>query len=432
MYDEDNRGQFHFSPRSGWMNDPNGLLHYRGTYHFYFQHAPDSLVWDTMHWGHATSPDLVHWQQQANALEPATHPGDLWSGGGVVDGRNTSGLKDGDHDPILVFSGTQGVRMFYSLDGGMTFSAYDEGRIIAQPSGQESRDPKVVWHEPSQTWAMVVWSNDNGNGADFFVSPDLRTWERTSRYVTDWFFECPDFTPMPLDGEVVWVLRDARGSYVVGDFDGREFRTDWTEPRTITANPGGAAGHYYAAQSFDNMPDGRVVTMAWQGLNHGKVWTGNASFPVQQRLVATPDGPRVFSEPVDELASLRQSTTTRGPELLETQLEPLAGTTYELEATFDLSEASTGSFTFRLRSTREVTYDIGAGLLDGVPVPPAADGSLTIRLLVDRGQLAVFAADGAYYACYNIDFTADDSIELTTTVPLPLKSLTLHQLASIW
>lgn len=443
-YHESNRGQFHFSPRRGWMNDPNGMLHYRGTYHFYFQHAPDSLVWDTMHWGHATSPDMVQWEQQPIALDPAVHPGELWSGGGVVDVRNTSGLKDGDHDPIAVFTGTQGVRMFYSLDGGMTFTAYDEGRVIAQPSGHESRDPKVVWHEPSQTWAMVVWSDDNGNGADFFVSPDLHSWERTDRYVADWLFECPDFTPMMLDGVVTWVLRDGRGSYVVGDFDGREFRTDWTEPCTITVNPGGAGGHYYAAQSFDNMPDDRVVTMAWQGQNRGSVWTGNASFPVQQRLVATPDGARVFSLPVDEIASLRRSTTLYEAQLVTPGVPLLTdvdATSYELEATFDLSGAVDGSFAFRLRTgadgstAREVTYDVGAGTLDGVPLAPAADGTLAVRLLVDRGQLALFAADGAYYACYNADFdttSTGNGVQLTTTAPLQLTSLTLHHLSSIW
>jgi len=426
------------------MNDPNGMLHYRGTYHFYFQHAPDSLVWDTMHWGHATSPDMVHWEQQPIALDPAVHPGELWSGGGVVDGRNTSGLKDGDHDPIAVFTGTQGVRMFYSLDGGMTFTAYDEGRVIAQPSGHESRDPKVVWHQPSQTWAMVVWSDDNGNGADFFVSPDLRTWERTGRYVADWLFECPDFTPMMLDGVVTWVLRDGRGSYVVGDFDGREFRTDWTEPCTITVNPGGAGGHYYAAQSFDNMPDDRVVTMAWQGRNRGSVWTGNASFPVRQRLVATPAGPRVFSLPVDEIASLRRSTTSYQAQLVTPGaplLTDVDATSYELEATFDVAGAADGSFAFRLRtgadgsSAREVRYDVGAGTLDGVPLSPDADGTLAVRLLVDRGQLAIFAADGAYYACYNVDFdttSTGNGVRLTTTAPLELISLTLHHLSSIW
>ncbi|GAB2553323.1 hypothetical protein [Kribbella endophytica] len=432
-YDEPNRGQVHFSPRAGWMNDPNGLLHYRGTYHFYFQHAPDSLVWDTMHWGHATSPDLVHWTQQANALEPATHPGDLWSGGGVVDLGNTSGLKDGDEDPILVFSGTQGVRMFYSLDGGYTFTPYDDGRVIAQPSGRESRDPKVVWHAPTATWAMVVWSDAEGNGVDVFVSPDLLVWERTGRYVADWFFECPDFTPMELDGETMWVLRDARGSYVVGEFDGRTFSTPWTEAQTITRNPGPAAGDYYAAQSFENLPDGRVVTMGWQGRNKGSVWTGNASFPVQQRLVQTPEGPRLLSEPVEELSSLRESTVAWGPTLFAPGNTLLgSGRTFELEATFDLAASQARTFTLRLRG-HDLVYDVQAGQLDGYDVPVAPDGTLTLRLLVDRGQLAIFS--GLSYICLNVDFdseAAGDEIELVTDGPLQVQTLALHQLESSW
>jgi len=432
-YQEPNRGQFHFSPRNGWMNDPNGLLHYRGTYHFYFQHNPFSLVWDTMHWGHAISTDLVHWQQQANALDPTVHPGDLWSGGGVVDVRNTSGLKDGDHDPILVFSGTQGVRVFYSLDGGMTFTAYDEGRVVAQPSGHESRDPKVVWHPPTETWAMVVWSNNDGNGADFFVSPNLRDWERAGRYVADWFFECPDFTPMELDGELTWVLRDGRGSYVVGDFDGREFTTTWTEPQTITVNPGPAAGPYYAAQSFDNMPDGRIVTMAWQGENRGSTWTGNASFPVEQRLVSTADGPRIQSQPVDEIRALRRTTRTWGL----TQLSPDApllgdepAESFDLEAVFDLTDSSAGSFTVRVRTGVDVTYDIAANQLNGHPLRPSPDGTLALRLLVDRGQLAIFAANGAYYECLNIK--PGNDLCLTSDGAVQVTSLALHHLNSIW
>ena len=432
-YQEPNRGQFHFSPRRGWMNDPNGLVYYRGTYHVYFQHNPYSLVWDTMHWGHATSTDLVHWQQQPNALDPTVHPGELWSGGGVVDVRNTSGLKDGDHDPILVFTGTQGVRVFYSLDGGMTFTAYDGGRVLAQPSGHESRDPKVIWHQPTERWAMVVWSDNDGNGADFFVSPNLRDWERTGRYVADWFFECPDFTPMELDGDLTYVLRDGRGSYVVGDFDGREFATSWTAPRTITVNPGPAAGPYYAAQSFDNLPDGRVVTMAWQGENRGSTWTGNASFPVEQRLVSSPDGPRIHSEPVDEIRSLRRATRNWGPTQLSPDTALLADVpaeSFDLEATIDLTGAAAGSVTFHVRTGVDVVYDIAANELNGHPLPPSPDGTLTLRLLADRGQLAIFAADGAYYECLNIN--PGNDLRLTTDASLKLTSLSLHHLNSIW
>ena len=238
---------------------------------------------------------------------------------------------------------------------------------------------------------------------------------------------------MELDGELTYVLRDGRGSYVVGDFDGREFRTSWTEPQTITVNPGPAAGPYYAAQSFDNMPDGRIVTMAWQGENRGTTWTGNASFPVEQRLVATADGPRIHSEPVDETHALRRTTRTWGPTQLSPETPLLTdepAESFDLEAVFDLTGTSAGSFTFHVRAGVDLTYNIAANELNGHPLRPALDGTLALRLLVDRGQLAVFAADGAFYECLNIE--PGNDLRLTSDSAVQLTSLALHHLNSIW
>jgi hypothetical protein len=99
------------------MNDPNGLLYHKGVYHFFYQHNPHGLEWAATHWGHATSTDLVHWTQKPIALEPGVHPGDLWSGTGVVGTANTSGLRTGTEDPFVVFAGTSGVTMFYQRRG---------------------------------------------------------------------------------------------------------------------------------------------------------------------------------------------------------------------------------------------------------------------------------------------------------------------------
>jgi fructan beta-fructosidase len=166
--------------------------------------------------------------------------------------------------------------------------------------------------------------------------------------------------------------------------------------------------------------------MAWQGENHGPTWTGNASFPVEQRLVSTPDGPRVYSEPVSEIRSLRRTTSTWGPTLIANELALPADESFDLEATFDLTETTTGSFTFR--TGMHVTYDVASQQLNGRPLPPSPDGTLTLRLLVDRGQLAIFA--GAYYECLNIEPCND--LRLTTDGPVKLTSLSLHHLNSIW
>lgn len=341
-YREDNRGQFHFSSRGGWLNDVNAPLYYRGVYHLYYQHNPHGLAWDTMHWGHATSTDLVHWKQQPIALEPGVHPGDLWSGGGVVDEDNVSGLKDGEHDPIIVYSGTNGVSVFYSLDGGYTFETYDGGAPVATPGGT-SRDPKVTWDEESQKWVMVVWSDAGGNGADFYSSDDLLDWEFESRYAADWLFECPDFIQMDTpDGGTTWMLSDAQGEYVLGDYEDGVFTSDWSGPQRVNPTATGPGGTYYAALTFENMPDDRVVNMAWQGGNAGSVWTGNMTFPTEMDLVETADGLRVRSVPIAELDRIRGASTRieaqdLTPASAATLLDGVEADTYELTATFDLA-----------------------------------------------------------------------------------------------
>lgn len=438
-YQEDNRGQFHFSTRSGWMNDVNAPLYYRGVYHLYYQHNPFSLVWDTMHWGHATSTDLVHWTQRPIALDPHVHPGDLWSGGGVVDTGNVSGLKDGDDDPIVVYSGTNGVTVFYSLDGGNTFKTYADGKKVVTPGGT-SRDPKVFWDPVSKHWGMVVWSDEGGNGVDFYTSSNLLDWSFSSRFAADWLFECPNMIRMPIDGGHRWVLHSGSGEYEVGDWDGTAFHTDWTAPQKINQTTTHAGAGYYAALNFSNLPDpNRVVSMAWQGENQGSIWTGNASFPVDLTLKETTAGIRIVSNPIPELAALREdSQIVHNLTVDDGQHALPGGDTYELETTLDVRKAS--RFSLRLHTSpdgwfdREVVYDAKAQTLDGVPLKPVG-GKIKLHLLVDRGQLDVFGNDGEVYQSYNVNFDSlpgADGIDLVADGRVQAESLTVHQLASIW
>ncbi|GAA3590090.1 glycoside hydrolase family 32 protein [Kribbella ginsengisoli] len=443
-YQEDNRGQFHFSSRGGWMNDVNAPLYYRGVYHLYYQHAPNSLVWDTMHWGHATSTDLVHWQQKPIALDPGIHPGDLWSGGGVVDTGNVTGLKNGDDDPIVVFSGTNGVQVFYSLDGGNTFKTFADGKKVVKPNARTSRDPKVFWDPIAKHWGMVVWSDEGGNGADFYTSENLLDWTFGSRYQADWLFECPDMVRMPFEGGYKWVLSDGSGEYVVGDFDGTTFHPLNRMQQKINQTDTHAGGGYYAALTFANLPvKDRVVSMAWQGENQGTIWTGNATFPVDQRLKRTPDGPRVVSTPIPEIASARTSTRTWKDRTLDARSakQLLAGVeadTYELEATVDVRDAE--RFGFRLHTSpdgwfdRDVVYDAKAQTLDGTALKPD-HGKVKLRLLVDRGQLEVFGNDGDVYQSHNVNFDSlpgGNGLEFFVDGKVHVESLTLHELGSIW
>jgi fructan beta-fructosidase len=447
-YSEPFRGQFHFSTQSGWMNDPNGLVYANGEYHFFYQSNPHSLAWDTISWGQATSPDLVHWTQKPIAMDPDVQPGTLWSGGGVVDKDNTSGLKTGSLDPIVVFSNTDGVSVYYSNDNGHTFQAYDKGaKRIDIPA--DSRDPKVFWDTARKRWAMVVWSDENGtNGVDIYTSPNLLDWTFASRFQAPWLFECPDLYPLPLDGDgsrQEWVLTSASSQYVVGTFDGTTFRTDWTQPQQMNLGTTYAGGGFYAAETFTNTPDGRTIQMAWQGGNQGSTWTGDATFPVTLGLVSTPDGPRVTRTPIAELSSLAADSQTWTDQTIDPGgANPFSGIkadTYEITAQFDVGDATAGTFGFDLHARSDgtedssVVYDTAAHTLYGKPLQPR-NGKVTMRLLVDRGQLEIYADGGLYSLSDNVDFDSSADSQgirlFATGGPVHLDSATFTRLDSSW
>ena len=160
------RPNFHFTPKSNWMNDPNGMFYLNGTYHLYFQHYPDDNVWGPMHWGHATSRDLISWEEQPIALYP-DELGFIFSGSAVVDKDNTSGFgKDGITPVVAIYTyhnmngekagnndfQTQGIA--YSLDEGMTWTKYNENPVIKNTGIKDFRDPKVIWDSQTSKWIM--------------------------------------------------------------------------------------------------------------------------------------------------------------------------------------------------------------------------------------------------------------------------------------
>ena len=198
LYHERKRGQFHFSPKRGWNNDPNGLVYYKGEYHLFFQHNPYGVLWGNMHWGHAVSKDLVHWKEVGEALYPDEY-GTMFSGSGVVDEHNTSGFGEGSNAPMVIFytaadAWIQGLA--YSNDG----RKFKKIEPIVPKITDGNRDPKVIWYEPTKKWIMVLYvEKENQHTMHFFTSSNLTDWELASvvkggigddRYL----FECPNFS----------------------------------------------------------------------------------------------------------------------------------------------------------------------------------------------------------------------------------------------
>ena len=182
-YDEPYRNQFHFSPEANWMNDPNGMVYYEGEYHLFYQYHPYGTTWGPMHWGHAVSKDLVHWEHLPIALYPDEN-GQIFSGSAVIDWNNTAGFGKEAMVAIFTHSGEKGQvqSIAYSLDKGRTWEKYEGNPVMPNPPIPDWRDPKVFWHDDTNQWIMSLAAKDR---IMFYTSPDLKTWEFASEFGPD-------------------------------------------------------------------------------------------------------------------------------------------------------------------------------------------------------------------------------------------------------
>ena len=168
------RPQLHFTAERGWINDPNGLCFYGGQYHLFYQHNPYGRLWGNMHWGHAVSPDLLHWEYKEEAMF-LDMDGAMFSGCAVVDHNNVSGLKEGDETPILFFYTCAGEKkstqcLAYSTDGGKTLKKYDKNPLIDEIA-PGNRDPKVIYDAKRARWLMALYFVERTYA--IFTSQDL-------------------------------------------------------------------------------------------------------------------------------------------------------------------------------------------------------------------------------------------------------------------
>ena len=261
LYHEQYRPQYHFSPATDWMNDPNGLIYYKGVYNLYYQYNPTGNTWGDTSWGHATSTDLAHWTQQPLAI--AASPDEMiFSGSVVLDSTNSSGFGTSANPPLVAVytsaysSGIQAQSLAYSLDGGETWTKYADNPVLNLGS-QNFRDPNVFWYAPTKSWRMVV-SLAAQDQIQIYSSPDLKSWSLLSTFGPDGdtagVWEMPDLIPLALDGDantVKWVMIvgvDNKVQYFVGSFNGTTFTPD--EPATYTP-PSGTLYEGFDGGSYD-------------------------------------------------------------------------------------------------------------------------------------------------------------------------------------
>ncbi|MGE0772756.1 MAG: glycoside hydrolase family 32 protein [Cyclobacteriaceae bacterium] len=335
IFNEPHRPQLHFSPEANWMNDPNGMVFHNGEYHLFYQYYPDSTVWGPMHWGHAVSKDMIHWEHLPVALYPDSL-GLIFSGSAVVDIDNTSGFGTKENPPMVAIytqhlteaekagrTDYQTQSIAYSLDNGRSWTKYEGNPVIGNPGKKDFRDPKVLWHSASSQWIMILAVLDH---VEIFGSPDLKSWTLLSEFGAaegshGGVWECPDLFPFTANDQKKWVMLVSlnNGSpnggsgtqYFVGDFDGKQFIND-NSPETILWIDHGRDN--YAGITWANVPasDGRRLFIGWMSnWNYAQVvptspWRSAMTLPREFNLIETNNGLRLTSTFVKEIERLYQ------------------------------------------------------------------------------------------------------------------------------
>lgn len=444
-YKEDYRGQFHFSPKSEWMNDINGLVYHDGKYHMIYQWGKK-----IRHGGYATSADLLHWKDEGVALIPQKSflpeeavrnvSGDqVYSGSAVkISGETARKITGSDQEAIVaIYTGTaEGTCLAWSADNGTTWHDYKNNPVGNFTKGTVPRDPCVFWHDESQKWVLAIYEN----GTTFYNSDDLISWNFLSNI--KFGYECPDIFRLPVDGDadnMKWVLQDANGTYLVGEFDGKQFVPDERQKKQVMD----VGPDFYAAQTFPmgNLPnqDDRIIQIAWMDHWNGGIgevgWERNATFPVSIGLVSYNGQKRITRNPIKEISKLYKNNKSWKNVILksgENPLEDIRSKTFDLEIEVDLSESEALTFGVKV-ANKYIVYDMHNSKLMSRELLPDDENHVVIRLLVDWGQLEVFGNGGIYSYTQQFAFAPDsDEIVLFTDGKVKIVSMDFHEIKSIW
>lgn len=453
------RPLFHHTPEYGWMNDPNGMFWKNGVWNLYYQWNPYGSKWENMTWGHSTSKDLTHWEQQDAVLY--TDPlGMVFSGSSVVDKDNTAGF--GKDAVIALFTSADAAQtqsLAYSTDDGMTFTRYAGNPVIAYE--RESRDPNMFWDEEHKNWVLVLASALDHEDL-IFTSKDLKEWKLESKFgkgygCQDGVWECPDLMKLRVDGtdKEKWVLlvninpgAPFGGSgvqYFVGDFDGKTFKCDNGPEVTKWMDYG---KDYYATVSFSNAPEGRHTVLGWmsnwQYANDvpTKQFRSANSLPRDLSLFRAPDGDYYLASRVSpEVDALRGKAVKCATGKLDSkgrtyQLPTANDGVCEIEIEVDTRKAADVNITLANAKGEKVEMTIDpktdkffmdrrhSGITDfsdnfpAVTAAPAYNGTgrYSVRIFIDRSSIEAIESDGRF-TMTNLVFPSEPYTTVTVAAP---------------
>jgi len=485
-YDEPWRPQFHFTPAKNFMNDPNGMVFYKGEYHLFYQYNPEGNVWGHMSWGHAVSADMLHWKHLPVAIPEVSGKYMIYSGSIVVDLENSSGLcKPVQEDRsclVAIFTAAakdaagkehQDQHLAYSNDRGRTWKEY-EGNPVVDLSKPDFRDPKVFWYAPQNKWVMVAVLADERK-LEIFYSKDLKNWKQQSEFGpagdTEGQWECPDLFELPVQGsdERKWVLvinrnpgAPAGGTgtrYLTGSFDGEKFTPD-PSSGTLWADYG---KDFYATQRFSSMPpdNTRTVWIGWIGnwqyanKEPTEIWRGAQSLPRELSLRKAGDRLLLAQTPVRETVRLREKLLldVSGVSFREAnrriQRARIEGDTLEIELSF-ATTSQTAELTLRKGATEKTVVGVSGGRafvdrtqsgesefsedFPGRFSTPKSEQPRSLHVFLDRSSVEVFFNNGEYVLTNRI-YPSPESrgVQLSSQSPsMRVARLRIWKLKSVW
>lgn len=464
MSPEPFRPQLHFSPQRAWMNDPNGMVYFNKTYHLFYQYYPDSTVWGPMHWGHATSADLVHWQHQPIALYPDSL-GYIFSGSAVVDVQNTTGFgREGKTPLVAVFTqhNPQGEKqgrldfqnqsLAFSLDEGKTWAKYQGSPVLSNPGIRDFRDPKVLWYADANKWIMTLATQDR---VTFYSSPDLKNWKKESEFghlagAHGGVWECPDLFSFTHNGEKVWVLLvsinpggpngGSATQYFTGRFNGTVFTPVDTATRWIDYGPDD-----YAGVTWSNTGE-RKVFMGWMSnwqyaqVVPTKTWRSAMTVPRELSLVKQGETFLVASNPINELQTVTEKPVSLAGTMEGTFSGPAklqVSATEPTDVTITLSnkagqrvtlgyEKATGNYFIDRTASGHTTFEKGFAARHVAP-RLSIQKEMSLTLLIDQSSVELFADNGL--TVMTSIFFPDDGFSNVSVESPEKKNLTVVQLS---
>lgn len=399
------RPNFHFTPKKGWMNDPNGMFFYNGYYHLYFQHYPDGNTWGPMHWGHAISTDMFTWKEQPIALFP-DELGYIFSGSAVVDHENTSGFGTDGRTPIVAIYTSHDPKkektaaidvenqsIAYSLDEGLTWTKYENNPVLKNPGVRDFRDPKVSWDRDRKRWTMVLAA---GQEVQFYISKDLKSWEKLTSFGEgignhDGVWECPDFFQLPVVGssDKKWVLlvsinpggpnSGSATQYFVGDYNGSNFIVDESFKGEMNKEHSFWVDYgrdNYAGVTFSNIEtkDGGKLFMGWMSnwLYANQVpteeWRSSMTLARTLKLIKGKNTFRLTSNPVPELNEFKSKKIQNSSTPLDGSTLLTTSKTVDLtssEINFKVDSIAKGKYTFTLANKQGDKLSFGYDAITG-------------------------------------------------------------------